>query len=149
MANLTDNHRRFVEAKAGGLKDKEAAIFAGYSAASAQSTASRLMSRTDIKAAIKAAKGVPQTKGDHDVDRTKESLLKPSYKTSLELLQDLYNNPKAPVGMRVEAAKLALPYEHGKIGEQGKKEAKQQAAKEAAGTGRFAPRGRPKLHAVA
>lgn len=154
MANLTQNHLRFVQAKASGLKDREAAIHAGYAAKSAASTASRLMGRADIRAAIKQAKGNPDAAIVDEVaeagsDNVK-SYLKAKYKSSLELLRDVYNNPKAPVGIRIECAKIALPYEHGRIGEQGKKEAAQKKAEEVA-TGRFAARrrpGRPNLRAV-
>jgi phage terminase small subunit len=45
---------------------------------------------------------------------------------------------KVDARLRIDAAKALLPYQHQKIGEAGKKEGKQAAAK-VAGAGRFAP----------
>ncbi|MNY71086.1 hypothetical protein D3C86_2093480 [compost metagenome] len=49
-------------------------------------------------------------------------------------MNDLGEEPK----LRMEAAKALMPFTHGKIAEQGKKGAKQEAADKAVG-GRFAP----------
>jgi phage terminase small subunit len=62
--------------------------------------------------------------------------MKDHYGSSLELMQHSYNNPLLPPGLRFEAAKQALPYEHGRIGEKGKKEDKKDRAKDVA-KGRF------------
>ena len=101
------------------------------------------MKRADVQKAIKAGrKGTPAGKEDE------APLMKPKYETSLHLLQDLYNNPKAPPGLRFEAAKQALPYEHAKLGEQGKKAAAKEKAKEIAGSSKFQKKQPPRLRVV-
>ena len=47
--------------------------------------------------------------------------------------------------LRVDAAKALLPYCKAKVGEAGKKEQAQEAAKDATSAGRFAPAERPRL----
>src|SRR3546814_20216086 len=69
--------------------------------------------------------------------------MRPKYASSLALLQDTYNNPDMPESVRMRAAEQALPYEHVRMGEQGKKEKANERAKEIAGHGKrekFAPK---------
>lgn len=157
MALNTEKLRLFVAGVVSGLKPKDACVAAGYAAAGAQSKASQLMARADVKAAIKRAKTVSEARGEDSepsLDDEPKSIMKDKYSSSLELLRDLYNNPKASLGVRMEAAKLALPYEHAKKGELGKKEQQKKDAEEASGRQRgrpkkkFAPMGRPKLKLV-
>lgn len=54
------------------------------------------------------------------------------------------DDPTADVKVRLDAAKVLMPFLHQKIGEGGKKEAKADAAKKAS-TGRFAAAAAPKL----
>ncbi len=61
------------------------------------------------------------------------------YSDPLEFLKAVANDPEQDMKLRVDAAKAWVPYVHGKIGEQGKKDAKKQAADKAATGGRFAP----------
>ncbi|KAK50404.1 hypothetical protein L576_1732 [Bordetella bronchiseptica OSU054] len=62
------------------------------------------------------------------------------YSDPLEFLKAVANDPEQDMKLRVEAAKAWVPYVHGRIGEQGKKDAKKQAAAKASATGgRFAP----------
>lgn len=146
MRDVTDKMHRFAENVAAGVPEKDALIAAGYSSASAASQASRLMARTDIRELIaKLRNGEPEAPQGEEI---KSALVDP--KSSLDVLQQLYKNPKVPVGLRFEAAKAALPYEHSKKGEMGKKEKADEDAKTAT-EGGFAPRrrpGRPSLRAV-
>ena len=50
--------------------------------------------------------------------------------------------------MRLDAAKSLMPFMHVKLGEGGKKDEKNRAAKSAASSGRFAPSAPPKLAVV-
>lgn len=68
-------------------------------------------------------------------------------KTPLELLELMMNDAGVPIALRIAAAKAAAPYVHQKLGETGKKEGKQDAAKSAAG-GKFAPAAPPRLAAA-
>lgn len=154
MANMTQRMMDFAMQIAMGVKGREAAIAAGYAAGSAHDTASKLLARADVKAEVKrvrASKGVTNTRqargGPTDIGDEKP-LMKPKYDSSLHLLQDLYNNPKAPPALRFEAAKQALPYEHAKLGEQGKKAAAKEKAKEIAGGSKFQKKQPPRLRVV-
>ncbi len=140
MSNLTDKQRAFIQAKVDGVPNREAALLAGFAEGGADATASRLMKRADVQKAIKAGK-----KADGVDTRDDKPLMLPKYGSSLELLQHLYNNPKAPAGLRFEAAKQALPYEHAKLGEQGKKAAAKETAKGKASAGKFKKKAPPRL----
>ena len=63
-----------------------------------------------------------------------------------KFLVDLMNSPEADVRMRVDAAKALMPFVHQKLGEGGKKEERQEAAKKVAG--RFSQAAPPKLVAA-
>lgn len=116
---------------------------------------SRLEARADVQAALKAGRkpgGSGGKPGHADDDGV--PLMKDKYGSSLELMQHTYNNPRMPPALRFEAAKQALPYEHGKVGEVGKKQQRQDKAESVAGKrgpGRppkFAPRKPPALRVV-
>ena len=61
-----------------------------------------------------------------------------------DFLRAVMNDVSADARMRVDAAKALMPFEHQKMGEGGKKEAKQDAAKKAGG-GKFAAAAPPRL----
>lgn len=66
--------------------------------------------------------------------------------TPLEVLQKMMNDPEVPIVQRIKAAAAAAPYLHQKLGEGGKKDQQQDAAKKVAS--RFAPSAPPKLVAA-
>ena len=66
--------------------------------------------------------------------------------TPLEFLLQVMRDPSEESARRMQAAQLAAPYCHAKMGEGGKKEAKQEAAKKVAS--RFTPSAPPKLVAA-
>jgi phage terminase small subunit len=139
---LTPKQAAFVANKAEGLNNRAAAEAAGYSTASAHVRSSELMRRPDIKAAIKAA-AKSQGVTIKDDPKAAPSRMRPKYASSLALLQHTYNNPDMPESVRMRAAEQALPYEHARIGEQGKKEKAKERAKEIAGGSKrekFAPK---------
>jgi phage terminase small subunit len=57
------------------------------------------------------------------------------------------NEPAADLRFRIDAAKAMLPFKHQKLGEGGKKDQKQDAAKKV-GAGKFAATAPPKLVAA-
>lgn len=122
---LTPKQQIFVANKAAGATNRDAAIAAGYSMASADVRGSELNRLPNIKAAIKAA-----TKSvSVDTGAGTQSMLRDHYDTPLDFMADVMNNEKLPIGMRMEAAKQMLPYQHARMGEKGKKEsAKERAA---------------------
>ncbi|WP_448678956.1 terminase small subunit [Pseudomonas nicosulfuronedens] len=152
---LTDKQRQFVDAKARGASNKEAAEAAGCAGSSAAASGSRWAKDPKIIAAIEARKAELNVNGKArsaksskpprddvddlpEVDEADGEFLTclPNTEDPLEWLLALMNEPRAKVFDRRNAAQTAMPYVHGKKGEQGKKEAKQEAAKEV-GKGKF------------
>ena len=162
MSNFTEKQQRYIDGRVAGLNRTDSARQAGYSPAGASVQASTLEKRTDIKKAIANGKrsrshmehlvtGGAKRGRKPDSD---EPRMKSKYKSSLDLLQDTYNNQKMPDSVRLRAAEQALPYEHARIGEKGKKEHAKDLAHKVAGTGntkraKFAPKSAPpQLHVV-
>ena len=56
----------------------------------------------------------------------------------LEFLISIFSDPVEDIKLRLDAAKAALPYFHGKVAEKGKKETKAEAARDGAKSGKFA-----------
>lgn len=158
---LTDKQRRFVDAKARGASNKNAAEAAGCKGPSASATASRWMKNPEIQEAIEALKSgahvnSPATGGhsaddqpagpDDGKDGGEFLDCLPVTEDPLVWLLALMNEPRAKVFDRRNAAQTAVPYVHGKKGDMGKKEQKAEAAKQA-GKGKFA-QGKPPLSVV-
>lgn len=61
------------------------------------------------------------------------------YSDPLEFLKAVANDPEQDMKLRVDAAKAWVPYVHGRIGEQGKKDAAKQAAAKASSGSKFVP----------
>lgn len=159
MSNFTEKQQAFIEARIEGLNKTQAAIQAGYASAGADRQGAALEKRHDIKEAITAGKrkskrlrshmeshiGKPAGRGGKG--RDDEPRMKPKYGSSLELLQHTYNNPLMPDSVRMRAAEQALPYEHGRVGETGKKKTTEERA--AAITGDGKPKKASKRHKFA
>lgn len=142
---LTDKKRRFVQALQSGLSGAKAAIHAGYSEKGAAVAASRLMKDKDIQEALGRVNQVNKLKEEAEAAGKEISLpdLGKLYSDPLEFLEAVANDPKQDMKLRVDAAKAWVPYVHGKIGEQGKKDAKKKAAGEALAGGKFGAPPRP------
>jgi len=136
---LTDRKRRFIAALQSGLTGAKAAIHAGYSEKGAAVAASRLMKDPDIAAALQRHDVVNKAKEQARAEGKEISLpdLGKMFSDPKEFLRALMNDPAEDTKLRLEAAKTLMPFEHGKVAEQGKKAAKDEAAKKA--SGRFAP----------
>lgn len=128
--SLTGKQRAFVELKAAGVRNEEAAKRAGYSANGAAVTATGLMKRADIKEAIAA---LANNDDSAIAAASNEWSMKPKYDTPLDLLRDVWNNPDAPKTLRYQAAKDALPYCHARKEGGKKEEAAKESKKAAAG----------------
>jgi len=141
MSKIAEKYERYAQARALGVPGREAAISVGYASAGAAVVASRLDSREDVRKLVAKFKrnGKSDTQAaEKAAEEPRRTFLKPRYDTPLALLEDLMNNQKAPDSVRIEAAKLALPYRHGKIAEAGKKDREKADAKKGATEGRFA-----------
>jgi phage terminase small subunit len=142
---LTGKKKLFADAVLAGNTNKASAISAGYSAATASPAGSRLVKDKEVisylaKCRALAAKGIPPA-DDKPTFNLAEALQHSDPKIFLlAAMNDVALDGK----LRIDAAKALMPFVHGKIGEGGKKEIKQDAAKQA-GTGRFASSAPPKL----
>lgn len=141
----------YAEARALGLEPLAAGVHAGYSGSGMAVSLSRIEARADVKAEISRLKkggrveDKPAAAESEGEGRDKWEM-QDSYDSPLDLLQDIYNNPKAPKSLRYQAAKDALPYCHARK-EAGKKESDKEAAK-AAGQGKFQRTQKPGLRVV-
>lgn len=129
---LTTKQQAFVSHKLAGMPNAKSAIAAGYAPANADVNAAKLMSHPKIKAALRAGKRAPAAAAPAADEDVTPFGLRTDYKSALELFQDAYNNPHIPIGLRIDAAKSALPYESAKIGDQGKKANAKERAQEIA-----------------
>lgn len=139
---LTEKKKAFAQAKMNGANNKEAAISAGCPEKSSSSAGTRLEKDPDVIAYIdRLKKATPEQVVKHEAKplttnstiKTAENLPDP-----LAFLTEIWTDPVEDMKLRLDAAKAALPYFHGKVAEKGKKETKADDAKKAAtGGGRF------------
>lgn len=143
---LTGKKRLFADAVLAGSSNKAAAIAAGYSAATASAAGSRLAKDPGVVEYLRARRvaapaGQAPTPGARPFDPANPIL----YTDPKAFLIAAMNDGELAEKQRVEAAKALMPFMHTKMGEGGKKEQKQDAAKTAS-TGRFgAPPPPPRL----
>lgn len=146
---LTDKKRQYVAARLSGLSGAKAAIAAGYSEKGAAQAAARLNKDPDVVAALQRAQKVnkdvnqpaPTATGSDQAGAVLGlealGLTSDPKKVLVALMNDAGEDPK----LRLEAAKALMPFVHARVAEQGKKEAKNEAAKKVAN--RFAPSAPP------
>lgn len=139
---LTAKMKAFAQAKLQGKSNKEAAVLAGYSERSATMQGSQLAKNPEVIAYLDSLNN--QGGGGIEHMPLGEAAIRAEFKdmdnvhNSLEFLQYIYKNPRIDSKTRIEAAKAALPYEHGKVAEPGVKQGRDAAAGEAAKNGKFA-----------
>lgn len=138
---LTEQMKKFAHAKLKTGEDgrqvsnKQAAILAGYSEKSAGAKGSQLMQNPEVKAYLdsllkqggegaEAFESMPLGEAAIRADAKEME----SVTNSLEFLRSIYKNPRLERKVRIEAAKAALPYEFGKVGEMGVKQGRDAAA---------------------
>lgn len=152
---LTGKKRLFAEALLAGKSNKEAALAAGYSAASASAAGSRLAKDKDVlahqqrkAAAAKKPKEVAPAPASEPVAPPCSFDLNQAlaHRDPRAFLLAAMNNALLEPKLRIDAAKALMPFEFAKKGEGGKKEQQADAAKKVAS--RFAPAAPPKLAAA-
>ncbi|MYM25770.1 terminase small subunit [Duganella sp. FT135W] len=146
---LTGKHRLFADAVLAGMSNKDAAIAAGYSAKTAGPAGSRLAKRPDIVdfiAKYKKPGAVPPPPAPAKPVPTFDVNTAIMFSDPKQFLLAAMNDPAASGPLRVDAAKALMPFMHQKVGDVGKKEQKQDAAKKVAG--RFSAAAPPKLVAA-
>jgi phage terminase small subunit len=138
---LTGKKRAFADAVLAGLSNKDAAIAAGYSPATAAQAGSRLVKDPDIAQYLAEQKKAGRKKAvDKSAAATPAVPPRPPFDLAAlvnfsdpkAFLKAVMNEPKVDLKQRVEAAKALMPFEHQKKGEGGKKDAQADAAKQAA-----------------
>ena len=136
---LTGKKRAFADAVLAGLSNKDAAISAGFSEKTASAAGSRIVKDPDVKAYLDQHRLPPASAGARALPApgpADEAFDIPPTADPVEFLTKVMNEPAADLRLRIDAAKAMLPFKHKKLGEGGKKDEKDAAAK-AAGTGRF------------
>lgn len=142
---LTEKMKKFARAIVDGATNKEAAISAGYAEKTASQQGSKLRNDSEIIVYIEKLKAEkegrtltpsksqvkPESSGE-DENPFEDNYAKDD---PLQFLIDVMNDKENEMGLRLHAAKSALPYVHGKVAEKGKKETKEDAAKNAANSG--------------
>lgn len=147
---LTGKKRAFADAVLAGLSNKEAAIRAGFSEKTASAAGSRNVKDPDVKAYLDQRRQAPATAGARVLPApgpADEAFDIPPTADPVEFLTKVMNEPAADLRLRIDAAKAMLPFKHKKLGEGGKKDLKDDAAK-AAGAGKFSATAPPKLVAA-
>jgi len=147
---LTSKKRAFADAVLAGLSNKEAAIRAGFSEKTASAAGSRNVKDPDVKAYLDQRRQTPATADAKALPApgpADEAFDIPPTADPVEFLTKVMNEPAADLRLRIDAAKAMLPFKHKKLGEGGKKDLKDDAAK-AAGAGKFSQTAPPKLVAA-
>lgn len=150
---LTGKKRLFADALLAGKSNKEAALAAGYSAATASAAGSRLAKDKDVldHLARKAAKSakvaeLPDQAEDESVAFDLVSAL--SHKDPRAFLLAAMNDVALEPKLRIDAAKALMPFEFAKKGESSGKKEEAAAKAKAAAVGKFGRREPPKLVAA-
>ena len=130
---LTEQMKKFGDAIASGLLQKDAAILAGYKENHAASQASRLMKNPELITYIEEKRQQRKPKIEN-----RGVVVAIENDDPLNYLKSVWTNEAEDPALRLNAAKAALPYVHGKVAEKGKKETKADEAKQATNSGKFA-----------
>lgn len=139
---LTQRKKAFAHARLQGKKKEEAAVLAGYAERSAAAKGCQLENDPDVVAYLASLNS--QGGGGLDATPLGEAAIQAEFRAmenvsnSLEFLKTIYKNPRIDRKIRIEAAKAALPYEFGRVGEKGIKEGRQDEANDAAKKSKFA-----------
>ena len=154
MAKLTAKQRLFTDAVESGKSNKDAAIAAGYSAKTAMQAGSRLARDPAIAAHLSGLKAGNTAKKAEAPEQPApmEQQAAPAFSISAAMLHSdpkhfllaAMNDGELDDKLRIDAAKALMPFVHSKLGEGGKKDQRQDAAKKVAG-GKFAAAAAPKL----
>lgn len=132
MTNFTQKQQAYIDNRAAGMKQKESAVAAGYSAPTAEKQACTMERTTAIKEGIAKAKRALKSNGadvkDDDGARPMYAMPKKVYACSKEFLLDAMNHPLLPIAARAEYAKSLLQYQHARVAEKTKKDSAKDAA---------------------
>lgn len=154
---LTSKKRLFADALLAGKNNKQAALAAGYSAASASAAGSRLAKDKDVLAHMARVSASLNEKAEPAAEPMGES---GQVAASFDLKKALsHSDPRAFLlaamndglldpKLRIDAAKALMPFEFAKKGESSGKKEEAAAKAKAAANGKFGRREPPKLVAA-
>jgi len=135
---LTAKKKLFADAVLAGSSNRDAAIKAGYSPATASPAGSRLVKDKEVAAYLAAHRAAAEKGQQPEEQRPTFDLAKAlQHADPKTFLLAAMNDVALDAKFRIDAAKALMPFVHGKVGDQGKKEARADAAKQA-GKGKFA-----------
>lgn len=148
---LTAKMKAFAQAVVSGMSNKDAAISAGYSEKTAMQQGSKLSKNPEIVAYINQYTSAKKLTSEKQRLTSQKSTPAPANSCEdenpfeveyakddpLQFIIDVMNDTNNEMGLRLHAAKSALPYTHGKVAEKGKKETKVDEAKKATQGGKF------------
>ena len=142
---LTGKKKVFADAVLAGKPNKDAAIHAGYSAATASAAGSRLVKDKEIAGYLTKHREAAKTGETPAQDGPKFDLSAAMQHTDPKVfltaaMNDIELDPK----QRIIAAKALMPFIHGKVADQGKKDEAADKAKVAA-AGKYGMRPGPRL----
>ena len=148
---LTAKMKAFAQAVVDGMSNKDAAISAGYPEKSAMQQGSKLSKNPEVIAYIDQYSAAKKLTSEKKKLTPEKPTVKPvdsgensnpfeddyAKDDPLQFLIDVMNDKDNEMGLRLNAAKSALPYVHGKVADKGKKESKAEDAKKATQGGKF------------
>lgn len=147
---LTGKKRLFADAVIAGKSNRDAAIAAGYSAKTASAAGSRLVKDPKVveclKERNKGAKTAPSPAAAPATSKPFNLGLALQHDDPKAFLKAAMNDLELDPRQRIDAAKALMPFVHQKLGEGGKKDQQNEAAKKVAS--RFSPAAPPKLVAA-
>lgn len=141
---LTDQKRRYAEARLAGMGKKESAIAAGCPEKTAAQAASRYEKDPDVLAAMSRTVAVEERKKTPPPELDPDTHIPATADDPLEFMKQFMNDLNAEPKLRLDAAKALAAFTVAKPGEQGKKDQKADAAKKAS-AGRFGQSAPPRL----
>lgn len=144
---LTEQKRRYADARLSGATKKEAAIAAGCPEKTASQAASRLEKDPEVQAAMGRATVVKAAVKSLPPSGAPDRYIPQSADDPLEFFKGVMNDLEADPKLRLDAAKALASFTVSKPGEKGKKEQVQEAAEQVA-SGRFGLRKPGQLRAV-
>jgi len=138
--SLTGRKLKFATAVIAGFSNKDAAIKAGYSAATASQAGSRLVKDKDVVAYLKQCKKDVKKAPDKPQQDAPPEYVSPSFDVAKVLLHTdalnfliaCMNDPELDKKYRIDCAKKIVDFQHAKPGDGGKNAEKANDAKQAA-----------------
>lgn len=126
---LTEQKRRYAQARIDGMRKKQAAIEAGCPEKTAAQAATRLEKDPEVQAAMGRIMRSEEIRTGNEPSADLETYIPAKANDPLEFMRGMMNDFEAEPKLRLEAAKALAAFTIAKPGEKGKKEAQEDKAK--------------------